>query len=79
MTGIVLSISGSTVNITHLDGGQEVVSGIANGVGIVYPGERVDFRLEWPETQRDIESILEVRLDKEYGIRISRAPGQQID
>lgn len=66
MTGITLSIPGAIVNATHLDGSQEVNSHPANGVGILYPGERVDFTLEWPDNQQELESNLIITLDKEY-------------
>lgn len=65
MTGITLSIPGAIVNTTHLDGSQEVNSHLSQGMGILYPGERVDFALEWPEDQREIESSLIISLDKE--------------
>lgn len=66
MTGITLSISGAIANVTHLDGSQKISSYPANGVGILYPGERVDFTLEWPEDQQELESSLIIALDKEY-------------
>lgn len=66
MTGITLSIPGTIVNTTHLDGSQEVNSHPAHGVGILYPGERVDITVEWPEDQQEIESNLIISLDKEY-------------
>lgn len=66
MTGITLSIPGAIVNATHLDGSQEVASHPANGMGILYPGERVDFTLEWAEGERELESNLVIALDKEY-------------
>lgn len=65
MTGITLRIPGAIVNATHLDESQELSSQHAEGVGILYPGERVDFTLEWPEDQQELESSLVIGLDKE--------------
>lgn len=65
MAGFSLIIPGAIINTTHIDAGQKVTSDLANGVGVVYPGERVDFILEWPEPSRASESKLIIRLDKE--------------
>lgn len=66
MTGVSISVPDASINVTHLDGGQKILSAnMANSVGILYPGERVDFILEWSnENQKDHSEII-IQLDKE--------------
>ncbi|KAF3759902.1 hypothetical protein M406DRAFT_348628 [Cryphonectria parasitica EP155] len=59
LAGISMGIPDALLNITYVDGGQEVTSDVSNSVGILYPGERVDFTLEWPQSKpetRDFQS-----------------------
>lgn len=65
MTGISLKIAHARVNVTHLDGGHRVDSRVDDAVGVLYPGERVDFNLEWPEAYYETASELTIYLDKE--------------
>lgn len=65
MTGVSLCILGAILNVTHIDGCQRLISDPVYGVGIVYPGERVDFSLAWPESRHKSQSNMTIRLDKE--------------
>lgn len=70
MTGISIAIPDAHINVTHLDGGQKIISAdAANSVGTLYPGERVDFILEWPSKSQSKYSEIMVQLDKEYVLK----------
>lgn len=46
----------------QIDGGLPIVSTDANSVGVVYPAQRVDYILSWPEnaTGEDTELVISV-------------------
>jgi hypothetical protein len=50
-----------------VDGGLPVAKRHAtvSSVGILYPAERVDFVLSWPESSADRETEIIIALDKE--------------
>lgn len=66
MTGISLTIPDSEMKIIQVDGGLPVVPRIGNSIGILYPAERVDFILEWPESAVSTDTEMIIELDKEY-------------
>ncbi len=66
MTGISLTIPDSEMNVIQVDGGPSVVSHPANSVGVLYPAERVDLVLSWPESAGDLNSEIVIELDAEY-------------
>lgn len=53
------------MNVTHVDGGLPVTSGIANSIGVLYPGERIDFSLSWPESAFYTDTQVTIEIDKE--------------
>ena len=53
------------MNVIQVDGGQPVISHPANSVGVLYPAERVDFMVEWPESTINTDSELIIELDTE--------------
>ncbi|PSR82485.1 multicopper oxidase-domain-containing protein [Coniella lustricola] len=65
LTGFSFTIPDAEVNITSVDGDQAVTADPSNGVGILYPGERVDFILSWQQAFQSNSSSLVVNLDKE--------------
>jgi hypothetical protein len=65
MTGISFTIPDSEMEFVQVDGGQPIISHSANAVGVLYPGERVDFITSWPESSVDIDTEIIIELDKE--------------
>jgi hypothetical protein len=65
LAGITITIPDSDINITHVDGGLPVTSTVANSIGVLYPGERVDFSLSWPESAFNMNTEITIELDKE--------------
>jgi hypothetical protein len=50
-----------------VDGGLPVAEtpDLFNSVGVLYPAERVDFIISWPESAVDSETEMIIALDKE--------------
>jgi hypothetical protein len=67
MTGISFAIPDSEMKVITVDGGHPIaeVSQPVNSIGILYPAERVDVVVSWPELVVDAETELIVKLDKE--------------
>ncbi|KUJ20809.1 uncharacterized protein LY89DRAFT_611217 [Mollisia scopiformis] len=66
LTGFTMSMSGYTMTVITLDGGNEVASApAASSVGVLYPGERMDVIIEKVETENEKEAIMTIKLDKE--------------
>jgi hypothetical protein len=57
----------SELKIIQVDGGLPVAEnhGLVNSVGVLYPAERVDFIMSWPESAVDTETEIIIALDKE--------------
>jgi hypothetical protein len=55
------------LNIIQVDGGQPVFtdSGLANSIGVLYPAERVDFIVSWPESVTGVDTEVIIELDDE--------------
>lgn len=53
------------MNISHVDGGLPVISRTANSIGVLYPGERVDFSLSWPKSTLNTNTQITIEIDKE--------------
>lgn len=60
-------IPDSDIKIIQVDGGHPVAehSDLVNSVGVLYPAERVDFIISWPESAVDTETEIIITLDKE--------------
>jgi FtsP/CotA-like multicopper oxidase with cupredoxin domain len=68
IAGLTLAVQGANVSLLQVDGGSNVKPRDAGdafygGVGILYPGERVDLQLDWIETVSDAN--LFISLDDE--------------
>jgi hypothetical protein len=65
MSGITVAIPSSHMTVFQVDGGNEVNSTPrSSSVGILYPGERIDMIVEWPQND-GTELILTIILDTE--------------
>jgi len=55
------------MKVIKVDGGQPVfeVPHPVNSVGILYPAERVDFVIAWPESAVNTDTEIIIELDKE--------------
>ena len=55
------------MKIIQVDGGLPLAENtdVVNSVGVLYPAERVDFIVSWPEVAIDTETELIIALDKE--------------
>jgi hypothetical protein len=54
------------MTVLQIDGGNDVEpSPPSSSIGIIYPGERIDLLVEWPDTDED-KSFLTIILDTEY-------------
>jgi hypothetical protein len=55
------------LNIIQVDGGQPVFtdSNLANSIGVLYPAERVDFIVSWPESVTGADTEVIIELDDE--------------
>jgi hypothetical protein len=53
------------MNVIQVDGGQSVISHPGNSVGVLYPAERVDFLVGWPESEIDVDGEIIIELDTE--------------
>jgi hypothetical protein len=55
------------MRVIQVDGGMPVAenSDLVNAIGVLYPAERVDFILSWPESALDTETEIIIALDKE--------------
>jgi hypothetical protein len=65
MTGISLTVPHAELEVFQVDGGLPVTSNIANSIGVLYPGERVDFILSWANLAPGMESQITIELDRE--------------
>jgi hypothetical protein len=67
LAGISFAIPDSELEVIKVDGGLPVAKRHAtvSSVGILYPAERVDFVLSWPESSADRETEIIIALDKE--------------
>jgi hypothetical protein len=54
------------MTVIQLDGGGKIkpVQNI-HSIGVLYPGERVDFLVDWNSLERESETSLVVTVDKE--------------
>ncbi|CZR52693.1 related to multicopper oxidase [Phialocephala subalpina] len=74
LTGISFTIPDSEMKVIRVDGGQPVIGNShpinINSIGVLYPAERVDFVLAWPQKFRDTDTEITIELDNEYlGLR----------
>jgi hypothetical protein len=55
------------LNIIQVDGGQPVFtdSDPVNSIGVLYPAERVDFVVSWPESVTGADTEVIIELDDE--------------
>jgi hypothetical protein len=54
------------MTVLQIDGGNDVEpSPPSTAIGIIYPGERIDLLVEWPDSDEDT-SHLTIILDTEY-------------
>ena len=55
------------MKVFQVDGGLSVIgnSELANSVGVLYPAERVDFVVSWPELVVDTDTEIIIELDDE--------------
>ncbi|KAF4120553.1 Multicopper oxidase with three cupredoxin domains [Geosmithia morbida] len=75
LAGISFSVPDSEMQVIQVDGGRRVDSNkTSNSMGVLYPGERVDFLMSWPEAALDMDTELTVQLDREYFTRPNLAP-----
>jgi hypothetical protein len=65
LSGLSFTIPDSVMEVIQVDGGSPVVSHVANSVGILYPGERVDFVSAWPESAVAADTEITIKLDHE--------------
>jgi hypothetical protein len=65
LTGISFTIPDAEIVAIQVDGGQPVISQLANSVGVLYPAERVDFVVKWLESAIDANSEIIIALDTE--------------
>ena len=56
------------MQVIQVDGGLPVIENLAlfNSIGVLYPAERVDFVVSWPESATDTDTEIIVELDDEY-------------
>ncbi|EME87500.1 uncharacterized protein MYCFIDRAFT_184514 [Pseudocercospora fijiensis CIRAD86] len=64
LTGISISMSGYTMTLLEIEGGQEVYHVSSSGIGILYPGERVDVLVE--RTEEHTSAWITITLDQEH-------------
>jgi hypothetical protein len=65
LSGFTLALPASQITVLETDGGHRVEQMLpSSAVGILYPGERMDMLVEWPQVEA--ESNLAVILDTEY-------------
>ncbi|KUJ15800.1 uncharacterized protein LY89DRAFT_783068 [Mollisia scopiformis] len=70
LTGFSFTIPDVEMKVIQVDGGGQVESSeLVNSVGVLYPAERVDLVVSWPETVVDTDTKIIVELDKEYFLR----------
>ncbi|OKL62992.1 hypothetical protein UA08_01788 [Talaromyces atroroseus] len=66
MSGISLTVPDADLEVFQVDGGLPVAtSHTANSIGVLYPGERVDFILSWTDSTSSMELQIEIELDRE--------------
>ncbi|RFU31596.1 hypothetical protein B7463_g4715, partial [Scytalidium lignicola] len=66
LSGIILSMPYKQMSVFRVDGGGELEpSPYSSSIGILYPGERMDFLLNWDHGPYNSESFLSITLDKE--------------
>lgn len=54
------------MTVVQLDGGESITnSEITDSIGILYPGERMDVIIYWPDEEQENESYLVIALDDE--------------
>ncbi|KAJ9634741.1 hypothetical protein H2204_006190 [Knufia peltigerae] len=63
LAGFSIQIAGASLLPFQVDGGNEVIMTEAHGIGIVYPGERVDAILQ--TRSLDSQSFIEIKMDDE--------------
>ncbi|EFX02163.1 iron transport multicopper oxidase fet3 [Grosmannia clavigera kw1407] len=66
LSGISTTVSDGTMKAIQIDGGLPVVSHEANSIGVLYPAQRVDFILSWPESAAQTDTELMITVDDEY-------------
>ncbi|KXT08711.1 hypothetical protein AC579_1573 [Pseudocercospora musae] len=64
LAGISVSMSGYTMTLLEVEGGQVVDRVSSNGLGVLYPGERVDIIVERREDQTS--AWITITLDREH-------------
>ncbi|KAF4457103.1 putative multicopper oxidase [Fusarium austroafricanum] len=57
IAGFSIKIDGAKIRPIHVDGGFDVRAEATETVGIVYPGERVDFDIEWEDSYSKDRSL----------------------
>ena len=69
LSGFTLSTPGRELSVLSLDGGNAVESSPRTGfgVGVLYPGERVDVLLNWARStpSEGLDDHMKVTLDRE--------------
>ncbi|OCK82156.1 multicopper oxidase, partial [Lepidopterella palustris CBS 459.81] len=63
LAGITLRLDEASLTPIEVDGGNTINSGPARAVGILHPGERVDFILELSPTAEIRQPVLQIALD----------------
>ncbi|KAH8900175.1 hypothetical protein GQ53DRAFT_869529 [Thozetella sp. PMI_491] len=66
MAGFSFTIKDAEMDAIQIDGGLPITSHTANSIGVLYPAERVDFILRWPDSAADTDSEIIIELDDEY-------------
>ncbi|KAH8805453.1 iron transport multicopper oxidase fet3 [Xylogone sp. PMI_703] len=74
LTGLSFTIPDSELIVIGVDGGLPVAANtdntnLINSVGVLYPAERVDFIISWPESNINSDTELIISLDKENFLR----------
>ena len=66
LSGFTIALPSAQMTVFEIDGGINVESMLpSSAIGILYPGERMDILVEWPQDK--LESNIIIILDTEYG------------
>lgn len=65
IAGFTIRLSGAKIQPAYVDGGFSVHSAAVRRSGILYPGQRVDFSVEWDSTISDNHQLI-ISMDDEY-------------
>ncbi|KAE9365868.1 multicopper oxidase [Stipitochalara longipes BDJ] len=71
LTGLSFTIPDSEIKVIQVDGGQPVIADfpLTNSIGVLYPAERVDFVVSWPENVINTDTEIIIELDDEFSLR----------